>query len=198
MNLLIDRAPREVEIDGELVPIDSNFRTSILFELCLLDPDVPEYAKFAQAVELYYPHPPTNIDAAIEKALWFYQAGQEEQKGKGRSKPKASIYSFEYDAGMIYAAFRAQYGIDLQDIEYLHWWQFKALFHGLTDEHEFVKAMGYRAVDITSDMSKEQKKHIAEMKEIYKLPLRISQSEQEKLDAIEEALLSGGNVRDLL
>lgn len=198
MDLLIDRAPKEVAIDGVLIPIESNFRTSILFELMLLDPDIPEPIKMVQGLGLYYPTIPQNTQAAVERMVWFYRGGQQEEDRPGKGKPKSAIYSFEYDADMIYAAFRAQYGIDLQDIEYLHWWKFKALFRGLTDEHEIVKAMGYRATEITADMSKEQRKHLNEMKEIYKLPVQISQSEKEKLDAIEEALLSGGNVRDFL
>mgnify|MGYP001025269024 FL=1 len=196
MNLLIDCAPKEVDIDGELVPIESNFRTSILFELMLLDPDIPEPVKMVQGLGLYYPTIPKNTQAAVERMVWFYRGGQQEEDRPGKGKPKSAIYSFDYDDEMIYSAFRAQYGIDLQDIEYLHWWQFKALFHGLTEEHEIVKAMGYRAADITTDMSKEQKKHLNEMKELYKLPL--SKSEKDKQNAIEEALLSGGDLTQVL
>lgn len=196
MNLLIDRVPKEVDIDGELIPIESNFRTSILFELMLLDPEIPEPIKMVQGLGLYYPTIPQNTQAAVERMVWFYRGGQQEEDRPGKGKPRASIYSFDYDDEMIYSAFRAQYGIDLQDIEYLHWWQFKALFHGLTEEHEIVKAMGYRATDITTDMSKEQKKHLNEMKELYKLPL--SKSEKDKQNAIEEALLSGGDLTQVL
>ena len=145
MNLLIDCAPKEVDIDGELVPIESNFRTSILFELMLLDPDIPEPVKMVQGLGLYYTMIPQNTQAAVERMVWFCRGGQQEEDRPGKGKPKSAIYSFDYDDEMIYSAFRAQYGIDLQDIEYLHWWQFKALFHGLTEEHEIVKAMGYRA-----------------------------------------------------
>lgn len=196
MNLLIDRVPKEVDIDGELIPIESNFRTSILFELMLLDPEIPEPIKMVQGLGLYYPTIPQNTQAAVERMVWFYRGGQQEEDRPGKGKPKSAIYSFDYDDEMIYSAFRAQYGIDLQDIEYLHWWQFKALFHGLTEEHEIVKAMGYRATDITTDMSKEQKKHLNEMKELYKLPL--SKSEKDKQNAIEEALLSGGDLTQVL
>ena len=72
----------------------------------------------------------------------------------------------------------------------------KALFRGLNDENQIVKIMGYRAMDIPNTMTQEQKEHYRKMKKLYALPL--PKTEQEKLNSIEEALLNGGNVSDLL
>lgn len=77
-------------------------------------------------------------------------------KGTGRSKVQ-QIYNYEYDSGYIYAAFLYQYGFDLQDIEYLHWWKFRAMLEALKEDNEIVKIMGYMAMTIDSKMSKEQK-----------------------------------------
>ena len=42
------------------------------------------------------------------------------------------------------------------------------------------KIMGYRAMDISSDMSKAEQKHYRKMKELYALPDLRSQDEKEK------------------
>ena len=79
---------------------------------------------------------------------------------------------------------------------YLHWWKFKALFQGLKPDNEIVKIMGYRAMEIPNGMSREQKEHYRKMKKLYAIPL--PKSEQEKISAIEEALMNGGDLSGLL
>ena len=106
------------------------------------------------------------------------------------------IYSFAYDDEYIYAAFLDQYGVDLQDVPSLHWWKFKAMFQGLKSDNRIVEIMGYRSMEISPQMSKEQKQFYRKMKKQFAIPL--PQSEREKLSAIEEALLNGGDVSKLL
>ena len=90
------------------------------------------------------------------------------------------IYSFEHDAEYIYAAFLDQYGIDLQDIEHLHWWKFRALFKGLKEDTLISKIMGYRSIEITNNMSDSEKKYYRKMKQIYALPDNRTQEEKER------------------
>ena len=56
--------------------------------------------------------------------------------------------------------------------------------------------MEYRSVDIDANMSKEQSAFYRRMKELYALPL--PEDEEQKLDAIEEALMNGGDLTGLL
>ena len=72
MNLLIDVIPTTVNIDGVDYEINSDFRTSILFELLMLDDDISDEEKAIQALELYYyPTCPHNIKEAFNKLIWF-------------------------------------------------------------------------------------------------------------------------------
>lgn len=199
MNILIDVLPKSVEIEGEDYRINSDFRTSILFELLIQDNSIREEEKLMQALELYYPVIPKDINKAIENILWFYECGKEKIKSKKNNKgqgSKASIYSYEYDDDYIYAAFLSQYGIDLQDIKYLHWWKFKAMFKALKEDNEIVKIMGYRSADLNKIKDKEQKAYYKRMKDIYKLP--ISRDEIEKLKEIEKTLTQGGDISKVL
>ena len=195
MNLLTEAAPKTVSIAGVEVPIRWDFRTSVRFEQ-LMEEDLPDEEKLTQVLTLYYPQIPFSLEEAVEKLLWFYAAGKEDttQTGKtGRNEPR--IYSYRYDDEYIYAAFLDQYGIDLQEAD-LHWWKFKAMFQGLKSDNRIVEIMGYRAMEIPSKMSREQKEFYRKMKKQYAIPL--PKSEQEKLSAIEEALLHGGDVSKLL
>lgn len=198
MNILVDLLPIAVEIDNKNYEINSDFRTSILFELLMQDSSIGAEDKIITALELYYPVIPENINEAIEQMLWFYRCGKEitSSKGNGKGKSVTQIYSFEHDDDYIYAAFMDQYNIDLQDIEYLHWWKFKAMFKSLKEDNEIVKIMGYRSMDLSKIKSKEEKDYYKKMQELYKLPM--PKDEQEKLDDINNILLNGGDLSRVL
>lgn len=200
MNMLIDPLPKKVEISGKKYEIRSDFRISILFELMMLDPEVPDDMKVVNGLNLYYPELPGDIEEASNKMVWFYKRGKEDnaytKKLAEKEVEKDRIYSFDYDDDYIYAAFLYQYGIDLNNIKYMHWWKFRAMFNSLTDENEFVKIMGYRAMDITKDMSKEQQKFYRKMKKIHEIPK--SKDEAEKQEQIESILMNGGDLSGLI
>ena len=197
MNILIDLLPNEVNIEGEDYKINSDFRTSILFELLMQDNAISEEDKIIQTLELYYPKLPKDINKAIEGILWFYRCGKDEVKNKNKGTGKSTnVYSYEYDDDLIYSAFLDQYNIDLQDIEYLHWWKFKAMFKSLKEDNEIVKIMGYRAMDVNKIKDKEQKAHYKKMQDLHKIPT--SKDEVEKLDEINQILLNCGDVSKVL
>lgn len=197
-NIILDVLPETVDIDGAEYRINSDFRISILFELLMQDDEVGKRQKLIQGLQLYYPEIPHNVTMAVDKMIWFYRCGKEtgsggHGSGSGRAK---QIYSFEYDDDYIYAAFLEQYGIDLQDIEELHWWKFRALFRGLSEDTEFVKIMGYRSVKTTSNMSKEQREFYKKMQSIHALP--ITDAERKADELLTEALLNGGDITGLV
>lgn len=196
MNILTEPVPETVNIGGVEVPIHWDFRVSIRFEE-LMDEDIPDEEKAQRALELYYPHIPEDRDAAVDRILWFYSGGEEpDEANTGSGQPVERIYSYTHDGAFIYAAFLDQYGIDLQETDHLHWWKFRAMFVGLKSDNRIVEIMGYREIEIAPQMSKEQKQYYRKMKKLFALPL--PKSEREKLSAIEEALLNGGDVSALL
>lgn len=204
MNLLMNNAPTCVKIEGHRIPINADYRTGIRFELLMMDTNTSPEAKLQKALGMYFKgkEMPLNLlEPAVNAMLWFYACGDEEMleeikgnSGKSQSRPHKRIYDYEYDADYIYAAFLQQYGYDLQK-ERPHWWVFKAMFKALTEETQFVKIMGYRSTEIDSNMSKSQKRFYQKMKQLHALPL--PKDERQKLSAIEEALLNGGDLTGL-
>lgn len=182
-------------IGGAEYEIKSDFRTSINFESLVTNPDADKEQTALEVLELYYPVLPDDIGEAFEKIIWFHGCGKPERTGTGKKQPRA--YDFSYDFDYIYAAFKSQYQIDLHDVEYLHWWKFKAMFDALTEECVICKIMGYRCMDL-SGMSSEEKQHFKKMKKLYKLPDMVSVDDQLRNERIVNALLHGGNVSDVL
>ena len=198
MNILVDLLPTSIEINNKEYEINSDFRTSVLFELLIQDDSIGEDEKILMALNLYYPVIPDDIQEAVNKMLWFYRCGKDIKKSKGNNKGKSvtRIYSFEHDDDYIYAAFLDQYNVDLQDIKYLHWWKFKAMFNSLKEDIKIVKIMEYRGIDLSKIKDKDQKAYYKRMKDLYEIPM--SKDESEKLSEIEEALLNGKDIKGLL
>ncbi|MPM97945.1 hypothetical protein SDC9_145126 [bioreactor metagenome] len=183
-NILIDILPDTVEVDGRIFPINSDFRTGILFELLIAEKELTNKQKIIKTLELFYENViPNNTQNALEKILEFYRCGKNsdsqcKKSGESKKKIRETVYSFDYDDAYIYAAFLDQYSIDLNDIEYLHWWKFQALFKGLKSDNEIVKIMGYRATDLTKIKNNEERVRIARLKSLYALPSNLSFEEK--------------------
>lgn len=183
MNLLIDNIDKLVKMRIK-EDFNTNFKNSILFELLMQESNLSNEAKVYQALKIYYPNinQIKDVNKAIDNILWFYKCGKEEkeevdQKETGRNIKR--IYSYEFDNELIYSAFKDQYNIDLQEIKYLHWWKFKAMFDSLKDDNKIVEIMGYRAVNLSKIKDKEMKKHYKKMQKLYALPDMRSEEEKE-------------------
>lgn len=179
MNILLDSLPECVLIDGREWPVNWGYRAFILIELCMFDNKQNEEQKVLNALNIFYNRDiPDNAAEAINQMLWFYRGGKHEKDSADENKTKRTAqfarpkrcYDFDADAPYIYAAFRTQYGIDLQDTRNydLHWWKFQAMFTSLDEDLKFSKIMYYRTVS-TNGMSKQQRAYINEMKKLYAL-----------------------------
>nr|DAN65714.1 MAG TPA: hypothetical protein [Caudoviricetes sp.] len=182
MNILIDKLPCSVIVDNIDTEIVSDFRTSILFEQLMKDNSVNDDVKIELALNLYFPNQYIiNTVDAVNKIIWFYSGGKDIKESSGKSNSSnINIYDFEQDADYIYAAFMEQYKIDLADIDYLHWWKFKSLFYGLNKDIQLSKIMFYRSVELTDDMTKNERKFYRDMKRLYALEDMRSEEEKEQ------------------
>jgi len=172
-NILIDRLPNE--IDG--IPINTDFRVCILFELLMQDCELTDSEKLSLAIDLFYSEEVVDYQTALKNIVWFYSCGKE---AKASGKNQKIIYSFEHDAEYIFSAFLSEYNINLNRIEYMHWWEFKALFTSLSENNLFNKIMGYRAINLSQIKDKETRKYYRDLQIKYKLPDQRTETEKER------------------
>lgn len=193
--------PDKVEIVGQEVGINTDFRTGILFEEMLMDAHLADREKIQTALELYFPGVAFGNAAtaeAVDRLVWFYRCGSDASETiKADIEGDASDlpFSYEHDADYIYSAFLQAYGLDLAQTS-LHWWQFRALFKSLPEDTQLVKIIGYRTMKIPAKMSKEQRQHYEHLKRIYALP---QSADRQQLESdLNSLLMSGGNPTALL
>ena len=171
MSLLGTKAlPTTVLIGGAEYPINSDFRAGIKFETLIFDRRIPEEAKLRAALDVWYGEEwPTESDLSlvIDAMLTFYRCGKPEIAG---TESREQLYSYEYDYDLIFAAFLSVYGLDLFEVDGLHWWRFKAMLTALPADTQLMKVIGYRATPDSRKMSKEQRAHLRKMKRVFALP----------------------------
>lgn len=182
MNMIIDELSTILENKIGNIGFNTDFRISILFEMLMQDRNIRAKDKVTQALKLYYPNIAQikDFEKAIEDMLWFYRCGKELANSNRNNKSNnKQIYSYEFDDGYIYSAFLQQYNIDLQDIKYLHWWKFKAMFESLNKDTKIVEIMGYRAIDLRKIKDKAERDRYKKLREAYKLPDMRTQEQKE-------------------
>ena len=186
LNILCDPLPKSVLIDGAEYAV--RYSAADMIKLSLIgDEEYPEMSedeayslKLLKQMEMFYIRQPNNLQEAVEKMALFYlglvgvdaggDAGQKENGGRKN-------FCYGHDAQMIYAAFAQQYNI--RDFRGLHWYEFKSLFEGLTDDCMLVKIMQFRSMKIHSKMSDEDKKYYRKMKRIHALPDKRTQEQKD-------------------
>lgn len=194
MSLLLDKLSTQKELSSVLkerignVSFNTDFRIGILFEMLMKDNNLKDEFKVIQAIKLYYPNTEqiTDFEKAFEDIIWFYTCGksdfskiQKDDTKKAKTQNEEKIYDYEYDDQYIYSAFIETYQMDLQEIDYLHWWKFKAMFNSLNKDTKIVEIMGYRAIDLSKIKDKEEKARYRKLKKIYKLPDMRTEAQKE-------------------
>ena len=133
---LQDRLPQGVEVDGKFYKLDFDFRKVFqMIEILDRDDMLPE-AKAYKALCCLCKRP-KNAEKVLGavKALLFKAP---------RKKGGQRVTDFMQDAGLIRAAFRQAYGIDLYR-DRLHWIEFTELMNALPEGSRYAEVVGIRA-----------------------------------------------------
>nr|DAZ49639.1 MAG TPA: hypothetical protein [Caudoviricetes sp.] len=161
MNILFEEFPDSVCVNEENYPIETDFREWIRFIQLVEDDEVPWQIKCQLMMQWYTDGMPDDLEGAVQ-ALGDFLAMKPENAEEEEVSGSASkqLYSFEQDAECIYSAFREVYGINLQTISYMHWWEFQTLFIGLPEKTEIKQRIMYRNTDLRDIKDKDERKRI--------------------------------------
>lgn len=161
--------PRIVTVGKEKTVIDPDFRI-----FCAFEDQIRGNGDGAAAIAAFYRgRLPSDAKGAVNAFLDFYLCGEKpKEKSKGsRGGSKGFVYSFSRDRNLFIAAFLQQYRIDLCTAR-LHWWEFCALFSGLTDDTMLVRVMQIRGTDTNKIKDKHERSRIRELQERFSLSNR--------------------------
>lgn len=166
MNTLLNRFPTKIRVDNIDYEINTDYRNCLKIILAFEDEELTLEEQYYIMINLLYKEVPNNMEIAIEKAILFLNCGE---KHDDISDFKKRVYSFNKDAKYIYSAVNQTHNIDLESIEYLHWWKFVFLFMDVNKDCTFSYITSLRNKKNKGKLDKYDKKVWIEMREIVDL-----------------------------
>ena len=181
MNLFYEDLPVTIQVCGESIPIVTDFREYIKLLDMLKDDDVSETERILLLNE-YFLKEVLDIEEGINRLSDFVsmkalenvcleeENSEEEHQEPEEQKVEKPLFSFSVDYPYILSGFMRDYGLDLLSVKYLHWWKFRMLFDGLSDDTEIKQRIMYRSIDLSSIKDKDERKRIQRIQRSIQLP----------------------------
>lgn len=175
--------PTTIEVDGEHLVIKPDFR-NVLKIMRMLDDDriYTGYKDTLICKWFFEGEPPKNgVNLFIE---FMTTIDKSNDIGCNRHDKKPPRFDFEFDAEEIYSSFLAEYGIDLFQIDFMHWYRFKILLHNLSAESSFKQKIDLRFMDLSGFKGKNLQT-MTEAKEAVQLPIKYTKEELAEIEEFE-------------
>lgn len=172
---LQEKLPDGVTVDGKFYKMDFEFRN--VLKMCeVLDRDdmLPE-AKAYKALSFVQKRPKNAVKVLLAVMDLLFKAP--------RKKDGQKVTDFVQDAGLIRAAFRQAYGIDLYR-DKLHWIEFIELLNAIPEGNRYAEVVGIRARPMPAPTKYNQ--HEREWLAKAKAECRLDMSEKERMRRYEQ------------
>jgi len=157
--------PSTVIIDGNVYAIYADFRNILRIFALLKDKNVNEYTRIDTLIRWFFTEPEQieyiceNIpfEVIIQAFTDFVNPKSENDitqpsstyDEENEAEQSEKQFDYDFDADEIYSSFMSEYGIDLIDIDFLHWYKFKILLLNLSSEIAFKKKIELRFMDLS-------------------------------------------------
>lgn len=176
MNLMYEELPTSISVKDKRIRIVTDFREYVRLIDILEDISLSPYEK-KYLINQYFIDVPGNFESAIDALADFITMEElsispdtePDGEDKGRKK-RNEVYSFKVDYPYIMSAFLRDYGINIRTVKYMHWWEFRMLFDGLSEDTEIKQRIMYRGTDLNKIKDKDERKRIEQIQRSIQLP----------------------------
>ena len=176
ISLLFEPLPECIEADGQELPVLTDFRAWLQFIGLVNDKTLSDVEKVA-ALRWWLEDERPVTRGIVEGLCRFCRAQELDPDKDEQDAPeignKPPTWDWEIDAKFVLGDFRRYYDIDLLRVEYLHWWEFRALFAALPDDSRSFQRIGIRSMDLSEIKDKDAKRRYAEMQRRIALPFEM-------------------------
>lgn len=173
--------------DGNAYPIAPDHRTVLACLEAISDPDKPDLDKaLFLAKRFFCGNPPPDMGALFSAFVAEESADEDGEQ----------LLDFAQDAGVIYASFWQQYGINLATRK-LHWWAFRMLLAGLGEGTALGNRVQLRTLDLDTIPDKERSK-FRRMKDMVAIVPRISREEMDLQAELDRRLSAGEDPTEII
>jgi len=167
MSILTAPLPTKIKVNNKIIDINYDYRTIINILLAFEDEELTYSEKAYIMLNNLYKEEISDedIEEAISQALKFIDCGEEPKN----NKPHTRIYSFTKDANYIFTGINSTHHIDIDEKSNLHWWKFMSFFMDMSPDCMFGEIVYYRKRKADGKLTKEEKKHYDEIKDLVSL-----------------------------
>lgn len=169
MNILTEKLPTTIRVGGREHAINTDYRAGILTMMAFEDPELTIAEKYSVLIKNIYKDPPEDTEQAIHAAVAFLDC-YEERAESAQESTGGRVYSFTQDARYIYTAMRQSHGVDLETIDYMHWFKFCYLFQDLSEVCLFSRLLDLRIRRRAGTLTKEESEYCVKIADILDLP----------------------------
>ena len=120
---MIGQLPRELEVNGRMYAIRTDFRDVLNILCAFSDPELEDGEKVYTCLYILFEDfdsiPEDDLEAAFTAALSFIDNGAKPEEQKS---PR--VMDWEQDENLLFPAINKVAGCEVRSAEYIHWWTF--------------------------------------------------------------------------
>lgn len=177
MNVLTQKFPTKIKIDDVVYDINADFRNCLTIIMAFEDDELTDMDKYEVLVRRLYKQAPHNLEEAVKEGVRFLDCGE---KRKTTNDPDKRVYKFSKDGRYIYSAIKQTHQVDLEEIDFLHWWKFVFLFSDVRSDCAFSNIIYLRNKKNEGKLTKEERKIYMRSREVLDINYNNKPSEAER------------------
>lgn len=177
MNVLTQRFPTKIKIDDVIYDINADFRNCLTIIMAFEDDELAPMDKYEVLVRRLYKKLPHNFEKAVEEGVRFLDCGETRKTANSSEK---RVYKFSKDGRYIYSAIKQTHQVDLEEIEFLHWWKFVFLFSDIRSDCAFSNMIYLRNKKNEGKLTKDERKIYVKSRDILDINYDDKPSEEER------------------
>lgn len=181
--------PTKMEANGHIYPINTDYKVGLACFKALNDTEITDTERFYAIETLLLGENvlPEDEDILHDKIAIYLRCGEDENISNDE-------VNFDYiqDEKIAKMSIRQCYHINLNEIPYLHWYEYNELLGGLTDETTLSKIRDVRSIDLNDIKDEKTKEKIIKMKQSVQIKEKhIKTKEEEEIDKFWNSITGG-------
>jgi len=181
---MIGILPNTLTVDDIDYKIRTDYRIVLNIFEAFEDVELNEREKTTVMLELLYEKIPSNIEKAIEQAVWFLDGGKQYENTKNNRK----VMDWEQDQSMIFSAVNKVAGFETREKEYIHWWTFLGYFNEIGEGLLSTVINIRQKKNKNKNLEKYEQEFYKENKELVDIKKRYTAEEQNEIEELNRIL----------
>ena len=192
---MLGQLPTTLSINGNAYQIRTDYRNILRIFEAFADKNLTENDKLYVCLKRIYVNfssiPRDDYQEAYEKATWFLNCGQIEEK-----RPPLRTFNWIKDSPIMFPAINKAAGMEVRAVKYLHWWTFMGYFQSIDPESLFGTVLSIRQKKLKGKkLEKNERDFYNSNRALMALDMENAKPKtaEEKLEDIFNSLLEGGD-----